>query len=395
MHKLIKHKRKFLFLSIFTLITTALITFYAFLNNKPKGDDFTTYVSNSVAECKKNTKEEEKIYCFEKIIDVILARGDPDPAFDLISGLYKSEPNFAQTCHSLAHKIGEKAYAQFKTGDDFKLSEKTAYCSYGFYHGFMETLLINTKDISEAGAFCDYVDKKLRHITGDAKLSCYHGIGHGTVGVHDPRVKGDTQKLIDPAIELCEQVSTNEDQMFRCSSGVFNAIAIFIMTGEYSLPLDRDDPLSLCRKQKENLKTSCYGNMNTVLSWMTRNSFKDASRFAEKEPDDDHAVTTIEYLIAYEAYQNDTDELIDTCRALQDRLHLPCIKGLAHGFMEKGNPGVEYIKTRYFCDRADLSKEEKFVCYKELINYSNRIYPKEKAREVCKSLPESFNKYCI
>lgn len=396
MHKLIKRSKKLFLPGILLLILTVLSLFilYYYHNNQSDKDKYITYVNEALDKCRKTGEESERVSCFEKLLDIKLSREGIDPAFDLIAELYKSEPNFAQTCHALTHKIGEKAYQQFRSGNNFQLSPKTSYCSYGFYHGFMETLLIKTGDISEAGRFCEYVDQQLKHITGDAKLSCYHGIGHGTVGVHDPRIRGDAQKLIDPAVALCEKVSTDDSQLFRCNSGVFNAIAIFLRTGEYQLPLDKNDPLKICRSQEETVKISCYGNMNTLISWITENDFRKGSSFAEKEKDDIYAITTIEYLIAFESYQNDTDTLVDVCRTVQNRLHLPCIKGLVHGFMEKGDPGQEYIKAGEFCGRADFTDDEKEVCYKELVNYSNRIYPKDKASGICNGLPQPYRKFC-
>lgn len=395
MYKLTKYCKRFLIPVVLLLVLTAcsLLVIYYF-NNKSEKEKYTAYLQTSMDDCRKISEESERVSCFERLLDIKLSREGIDAAFDLVSDLYKSEPNFAQTCHALAHKIGVKAYQKFEQGQDFQLSAKTAYCSYGFYHGFMETLLVKTGDISEAGKFCDYVDQKLKNITADAKLSCYHGIGHGTVGVHDPRIRGDAQKLIDPAIALCEKVSTDDEQLFRCTSGVFNAIAIFLRTGEYQLPLDKNDPLKICRSQKETAKISCYGNMNTLISWITQNNFKEGSKFAEKEKDDIYAVTTLEYLIAFESFQNDTETLLQVCRTTQERLRLPCIKGIAHGFMEKGDPGQEYVKAGEFCGRTDLTDDEKEVCYKELVNYSNRIYPRDKASGICNGVPQPYLKFC-
>lgn len=370
-----------------------------FLSTVQKGEtssdkNIKAYIKQALAKCKKKVSEDKN--CWEYLIDETMDKKGLDVTLELIAAVYQSEPNFSQTCHALVHKVGEKAYELFDQKKDFKLSPKTAFCAYGFYHGFMETLTIKTKDLGRASAFCDYVDQQLASLTSDAKLQCYHGIGHGVAGVHDPKVRGSEQAILDPTLSICEQVSTTDDQLYRCSSGVFNAIAIFYASGEYDLPLNKNDPLKLCRAQPEKFKEPCYGNMNTVLAWIGGNDLKASARFVEDIGEDKQAVSAIRYLVALLSpnKQDQKDQLVSECRSFQKRLHTPCIQGIVHGLLEHGKPAEEFVAALSFCRLKILSKEEKDTCFKYALPYLNSIYAKEKVKDICVSVEEEYRQFC-
>eukprot|EP00923_Selenidium_pygospionis_P025169 GHVN01044337.1.p4 GENE.GHVN01044337.1~~GHVN01044337.1.p4 ORF type:complete len:101 (+),score=5.81 GHVN01044337.1:571-873(+) len=88
-------------------------------------------------------------------------------------------------------------------------------CGYGFYHGFMETLLLTSGDVEEARAFCRYADEQLRGQASAASTACYHGTGHGAVDGGDTRAWGDVDAIMEPGFALCDQVAETE---FHCTS---------------------------------------------------------------------------------------------------------------------------------------------------------------------------------
>ncbi len=400
MKKALLIKKIFSFSAIFfpTLFLTVFLANY-FINPAHKGEmssdeDSQAYIRQALLGCRQEVPENQN--CWEDLIDKTMDEKGLDVTLELIAAVYESEPNFSQTCHALVHKVGVKAYELFEKDKDFKLSPKTAFCAYGFYHGFMETLTFKTKDLKRAVLFCDYVDQQLASLTSDAKLQCYHGIGHGIASVHDPSVRGNEKAILDPALKLCEQVSTTDDQLYRCSSGVFNAIAIFYVTGEYELPLNKNDPLRLCRDQPEKFKEPCYGNMNTLLAWLTDNNLNKSARFIEDIREDKYAIASIRYLLGLLSpiKQDQQDQLISECRSLQTRLSIPCIQGIVHGLLEHGKPGVEYVAALKFCRLNLLGQEEKDSCFKYALPYLDSIYAKEKVEDICLTVEEPYRVIC-
>ena len=99
--------------------------------------------------------------------------------------------------------------------------------------------------MAPARAFCDYADKKLKFFIADAGGACLHGIGHGSVDdVPDQALWGNPQGIVKPALGLCERVAQNQDELFRCASGAFNALEILSDSGKYGLSADQKDPFS-------------------------------------------------------------------------------------------------------------------------------------------------------
>lgn len=336
--------------------------------------------------------------CWQTVVEDHLKQGDISGAFESLASLYEATPTLGETCHSLTHEIGRSAYGLFSRGVEFDITAKTAYCSYGFYHGFMEELVIRRADMKLAREFCAYVDKQLVNVSPDVTLQCYHGIGHGTVNNHDPRTWGEAQRLIDPALALCEQVATNEEELSRCATGVYNGLSIFYATGEYGLLLDTKDPVGVCRRQKVEYQDACYVSMNTLLLQVANYDLRKAVSYIENIPDDAIAQHTMINLASPIGTRNlgtlDHSETIGVCRALPSRLKLACIQGYAFGFLEHGEPEKEYIKPLAFCGSQQLVKEEQKACFEYILSYLPRWYAKEKVSGICQTVPSAWRDYC-
>src|SRR3989344_7401121 len=209
-------KKRFIF---FFLVLMISLTVLIFKNQSPNSQEFKN-PCQGLAESKKQQ-------CFQEMMESTLTKSGLDQAFMLMDQLFKTDPTFAKDCHDFAHLLGEKAYQQFLTDQKFNLPDKTSYCAYGFYHGFMEKLLHSGGSLDQAKSFCKYAGEKLGQQNADAEGACYHGIGHGAVeDVTDPKLFGNSQAIIQPSLDLCEQVSETEDKLFRCTTGVFNALEI-------------------------------------------------------------------------------------------------------------------------------------------------------------------------
>lgn len=359
------------------------ITFVIFSHPKHTNGD------NSCPDIIPNT-DQDQIECWEKVIEKTIDNQGLDKAFEKLAELYAKEPVFANNCHSFTHIIGQKAYEKFRNNETINLPPQTAFCGYGFYHGFMEELLAKGGDVKEARKFCQMAEAQLSSKIQNSGLACFHGIGHGNVDIHDERKWGNEDALIEPALKLCDQIAITEHEMFRCSSGVFNSISILESSNQYGLSINKKDPIGICKKQPDRYKEGCYSDMMVILPSLTKNNFPQEAKFVEQINEDKYAqvaIRTLSSLNARDRINNKNyDQPILDCRNLQNRLQEPCITGFADGLIEFGEPAKEYIKAITFCNTPILSSNEKGSCLEDVTRYSFSIYEPEKALLVCKQV---------
>ena len=344
-------------------------------------------------------QSENKTICWKDLVIQVFERDGMGEAYGIIARLYDTIPEFAPTCHDFGHFLGNATYELFSGGKDFKVTAKTAFCSYGFYHGFLERLASEEGGVKGARDFCIYVDQQLAKETPDVTLQCFHGIGHGWVNVHDvPELWGNEEGIVKRGLELCERVAGNDSELSRCATGVFNGIATFYGTREYNLKLNRDDPLWLCRKQTEKYKDPCFISMNVALVAAADGDLVRAAKFVDAINEDEyakHAMLNLAIPFGVEnLHSSDHTQAILDCRSLSPRLRISCIQGYAFAFLESGKPGEEYIKPIEFCSLSILSSQEKEGCLGYIFGYLAQWYPREKALGICDLSNDSQKEFC-
>lgn len=343
--------------------------------------------------CGTQVEISKRLQCWQNIVQEKLRNNDLDAAFAALDEFTKQNPSQLGSCHGLAHQIGEQAFRLFNRNMDFALSPKTSYCGYGFYHGFMETLVHTTGDMAQARAFCDYADKKLKFFIADAGGACIHGIGHGSVDdVPDPAAWGNMEAIVQPALGLCERVSTDESQLFRCASGAFNALEILSDSGQYKLSVDHKDPFSICRGQPEKYKRACYTQFLVAAMLVARNDFTRTAKFIDTIEEDTYAQETLAGLSVERVRLRKTDygKTVQWCRTLSKRFHLPCITGFAEGFFKYGPPQTEYVKAIDFCGSKLLSDQERRPCFNRVLSILRNFATVAKSREICLSVERRY-----
>lgn len=348
--------------------------------------------------CKEITNSSKKKQCWESLMEETLQKKGLDQAFALMDNLFQTEPNFAANCHDFAHLLGQKAYALFSSHQNFNLSPKSSYCGYGFYHGFMETLLHKTTDMDQARKFCEYADQQLNKTTSDSGGACYHGIGHGTVDGSDPRFWGDTQGMIKPSLELCEKVSSDENpppqhgKLYRCVSGAFNALEILSTSKQYRLSLKEDDPFWICKLQPERYKEACYTQFVVGVMSITKRDFVESAKIINTIVDNNYALPALQALVVERVHDGKTDylETINFCRNLPNRFHLICITAFGDGFLKYGPPQSEYIRAVDFCSSSLLSEAEQQACFDRVLAILRIWYTAEKSQQICQSVDKKY-----
>ena len=341
--------------------------------------------------------------CWQDIIEMTLKEAGVAEAFGVVADLYNSEPEFARDCHGYVHEIGEEAYELFAAGKEMELNSKTSYCGYGFYHGFMETLLLTTGDVEQGREFCKYVDEQLYIQKFGAATACYHGVGHGAVDGGDPRAWGDADAMIAPGFEFCQAFAETPFQEYLCVTGIFNAIEILSADLKYQLQDLQKEPFSLCHMQQEKYREPCYTNMVPAILRIAGNDFAKAAEIIEKGVlnDENYEIRNIVLSALFHefirVYLNDKDYVqkgLQLCRSLQERPHLSCIDGLSGGHMKYGEPGKEHIQAIAFCGFSLLSGSEAEVCFKHILSRLRVWYPQKEAEQICRGVKQEYQKFC-
>jgi plastocyanin len=347
--------------------------------------------------------------CWEQQILDVLKQEGVKAAFDTIVSLGESEPSFANDCHGLSHLIGEKAYAQYVAKENFELTPATSLCGYGFYHGFMETMLLATGNIDQAREFCILVDEKLRGQASSASAACYHGTGHGAIDGSDPTQWGDIDAMMAPGFKLCAQLAQNELETYLCDTGVFNAIEILSADPKYGITELRSDPFVMCNKQPVHRREGCYANMLPLLSVLTNNDFQKQMDYINENMIDHDVIaidgntvndlTTIglmfEYIRIHGEEPDYAEKGIAFCRAQQEDDQRACIAGLSGGHIKYGEPGKEYLKNLEFCANTLLTEDEQDSCYKYTLPRMSNRYNTRDTEMICSLVPVEYKrKYC-
>ncbi len=354
--------------------------------------------------------QERTVQCWEKMMIDTLERDGVEAALNQVLYLSETEPLFLNDCHGYGHLIGEKAYKLYVEQDNFDLTPATALCGYGFYHGFMETLLLTTGNVEEAREFCMVVDEKLRGKASAAATACFHGTGHGAIDGSDPTTWGDPDAMMAPGFKVCGMLAQNELETYLCETGVFNAIELLAMDPKYKISELRQHPFELCNRQILSRREACYSNMIPVILDFTDNDFTKAMEYInthmidhQEIAIDGHTINDMvtlglmfEYIRIYGEDPQYAQKGIELCRSFPEEDRLPCIEGLSGGHMKYGEPGVEYIQNLTFCALPELTSDERESCYSYTLPRMGNRYDSETTKMICDQVPAVYrDKYCL
>lgn len=339
-----------------------------------------------------------KLQCYEELIDSKIKTQGLRVAFETLADLFESDPQFASSCHDFTHKLGEKAYFLFSEKENFELSDKSSYCGYGFYHGFMETLLQKTSDMDEARRFCEYIDNQLEKTNSDAGGACYHGIGHGAVDGSDQRNWGNPQAMIKPALNICWLVSNDENppprygKLYRCASGAFNGLEILSTSNQYKLSINKEDPFWVCELQPEHYKEACFTQFVVAVMNITSNNFEKSAQIIDTIKEDTYAIPALQALTVELVKMGKTNyqETINFCHNLSNRFQTPCLTAFAEGFLKYGPPEKEYVEAINFCNANLLKEFEKVACFERVLSLLRIWYSATKSQSICQQVDEKY-----
>jgi len=304
--------------------------------------------------------------CWEPVLLETLRTKGMEVAFDQISKWYEESPVFRRNCHDIMHLIGAAAYRNFTFNNETVVRPETTYCGYGFYHGFIETMLIEMGDdhFDDIKAYCDALRE-----TGDGNAfgACYHGIGHAVFDSLPSDIWGDEEKMVFTAIGMCESVLTDPWERTQCMSGVSNSLANAMSARDYYLTFTGEHSTDICASLKKEYHPVCYPELAVGYvrdEFMTREeSFEFFSKLDELES---RGATIIGFMDdevrRLMASGLDLPELVSFCSSLDTNDAPYCFDGVIHGLFAVGKPGQERVLMRQFCALASTISESKQVC---------------------------------
>lgn len=171
-------------------------------------------------------------------------------AFAALKNDYNQKPIVKTNCHQLTHAIGRTAGEKFASVSA-AYAEGDEFCSSGYYHGVMESILSRLKP--------EAVPANLSNLCNDIRGSkqyslahhnCTHGLGHGLMLI--------TGHELFEALALCDNFADAWEQQ-SCYGGAFMENIMASLTPNHTTKyINADEPLYPCSAVSERYKQECY-----------------------------------------------------------------------------------------------------------------------------------------
>lgn len=335
--------------------------------------------------------------CWESLFAKTLRQYGVDGALDLLAYTYTTTKAIEEsTCHDLTHFIGREAYKIFAKRKSFSVSPKTAYCNYGFFHGVIEGMGEAKKPLTDAKKFCDYIDTAISKEAPEALLQCFHGIGHGAANNHDPRSWGNEEGMVGPALTVCDQISQNREERWRCATGVFHGLGRFYREHLYNLLMRKDDPFWFCKIQlRDEYKETCYRELVYALGAVTDGTPNSIVSVINTIVEDIYANETMRtWSVPYQESQTYRPIGVPFCRTVPERLRISCIQSIARQLVQAGKPGSEVNGALTYCSGDGFRSDEQKACLDFVFYWNSRWNVTSKAKTVCDTVKDAYRGLC-
>ena len=383
---------RYILIAVAAIVTALALGAYALYTGRASGNP-----ARVVEQCAGATN---KPLCYADTINALMRSEGIPAAFDALAFAYDTDREFAGTCHSITHELGKASYEEYDRTGKTELTSKAWYCGYGFYHGFMDALYVDTNDMERARGFCSYVGKNVPHPPPPefAEGSCYHGIGHGVTDGTDPRVWGNPVAIVKPGLALCAKVADgNEVWHMRCVSGVFNALGNMYPDPKYKLD-PGTNPYTLCKKGPFTVleRETCYNQMNTQAAALGNNSLTGIMKFVDSIEDLRYREAAIHEAVAYyiailkRQQKILAPEEVVVCEEPTSKLKEICVNGFVSGIIEFGSPGLQYKEILQLCGADAFPQDLRSMCYSALQMMSRSYYTPDVSRKICALVPQAY-----
>ena len=332
--------------------------------------------------------------CWEADVTDVLSNKGLGAAFTLVDSFYAEDPAFRRNCHDVMHILGAAAFREFKNSPSVRAEQRTSYCGYGFYHGFVETMLLEngSANFDAVKKYCTLLRKEY---SPAASGPCFHGIGHAIFDSLPGSLWGSDDAMTESALAVCERVLVEKEERVQCASGVYNSLANALSARTYQLSYSDMDALVFCDIQKEEYRESCLAEVGIGY-------------IREKQMDRGAALSFVRSMNEYEKFSQlfyyfsdetkrmmfnlDVLALSSSCTALEGSAETrQCIDGVLQGFRESTQVEKTHEISLPFCGGfTDVSHN--MYCVKNVINgTSENITSSAGFSDACKrySRPET------
>ncbi len=369
-------------------------TYHDHLSSLRKGKILVRGNTQDAQGCTHFLQNTVKARCFEtKLTDIIQKKGFA-AVFKEIKKGYEIDPVFKQNCHDIMHIIGEIAYKKYIQDGTIVLEQKTNYCGYGFYHGFIESILLNSNDLTSAKKYCNFLSTPglfESSVWGEvARAACLHGIGHGVFDSHPLYSHEDAENGVTAGIEWCEKLFSASEDQTQCSSGIFNALANAYGNSGYLFSFDKEtfnhaNPIQICEIQKKKYQKRCYMEVGIAyVEYKHLGHEKNVAFFKTFKDIESVAGTLFAYIDNQIRRGRESKESVHSfCASLQDDiLREACVEGGITGFSSSISDQA-YEQTLAFCEMFVPGNSVYDFCIKRAFTEFKKIYTKEQLRDIC------------
>jgi len=346
----------------------------------------------------------KKTQCWNSQLKEVVRTEGADAGFEYLITIYNSEPDVKKSCHEWVHVLGEAGYEVFSEGGEIQLRPETAWCSYGYFHGFMNSLIEDTGSLAQVIDFCNMATSQLAEDLPGIESNCLHGIGHVGVDLffEEPEYWGNFEKTTDASFNLCEELFSDHQYLDECYGGVIHGLR-FSMRNEmhgvsYGTHMEEKDPYYYCRNLNKKYQLACYSDFASMLWNPFNGNIQEALTYVNQNITEEvilrkSIVKTAAAWIKYTIPKNDQSDIITACRKLRDDLFYSCINGILFGYVQHGEPDNLHPKAFEFCSSEYLGSGESQYCFDRMLFFLKTEYSSQKMTQACLELnqPDQYN----
>jgi hypothetical protein len=216
------------------------------------------------------------------------------------------------SCHSIVHSIGQKAYEVLKSVPDALLFQDTV-CNSGYTHGVLESYFNSIDEITSD------IEKVCSNTNNDFQAwQCYHGIGHGFMFF--------TNNELNLSLDYCGQLNSKDAE--ACANGVL--MENFggdenIHTSEFT---DISNPNNPCAELDDSFSDDCYVYAPTYYLSQNVDDYRGAIQWCEKSQEafKDSCVRGVGSQF-FKDFVDQPEKINSFCKYLSDENRIYCYEG--------------------------------------------------------------------
>jgi hypothetical protein len=341
--------------------------------------------------CEAMTDEQEQQSC----IEIYFKNITKQEAYPQVRAVYEDlAVRYPKSCHNFAHDLGKNAYTAYLQNTLGEIGQEASSCAYGFWHGFT-TAMQTDLGFAASKDFCASFNGATKELRVVNRMNCYHGIGIGLIPDPPPPVLwGDLRSVTEPALDFCDAIQGDPLYKERCLTGIFHAMADYMVNGLYGFKLDQDT-LAYCKVQKQDHQYACFITLVTMIPILTNYDLPQTLTIIQKHSPSQELffemfMNAAIMLVDIEWNEEELGDFVQSCDATNKDLRQICIKAVINKLYTDGNPGFEYKKAFEFCRGTWVENTEQRECLTHTINFAKSAYAPEKFAEVCGLLTEEY-----